>query len=822
MFDFFSILNVNQKQPGPTARPAQDGAKKAAEGSAKPEGGQTTGEAAASAAKEAGAKPLPKSQLLGIVNSLRRNWQAIRQSGKFDAQLANQADETFAKLVNLDKFNMKDLEVLRRMSRATSALRASVNKEARGSVPQQPGAETSKPDHQQLQSQAKVALSKLRAHIERIDQARQNPAQATQQGGAGEGAARSGSTPSGASKASAGTTPQTSTTQQSAPAQPPVSRQVLTDGPKPPLRNPSAQQPESSVSKQAPSTQKPAKRETPSTPAAKGGPSWKPDAPERTSPQRMGRQGKVLGGPAGRAALSRSRPQPPTPRPPTASSQSVSSQGPQTSGGAGASRGSSANRPAPPPSTPPNATQAQDGPQLLRSRPRGKSFATPGAARSSGGFIPSKSPTPPKPAPLPGATTPKAPPASGAQGKPVSGQPLRGPATGSRPVTSHVPIYNPTLDSLHAFTPIGDSQKVEAISLDRASKGRQMQGAHAERMAHASQRQPLLGGMKKRVQDKRQGGGGGNKGQSGATGKGGESKAPQTQANQMRQSNLQALSKQEALRLSLQKLNAGPSAEQVRSSAVRHAGHSISSLLKKLYRDQEIEELDEDTAVNSLGLILKMGGEFTYAHSARVLDLAMELADEVGITDRSTRKQIKFGAMLKDIGEMGMLLDEESDEKLDKMSEFMSGQNMLRAGLLHDIGKIKIPKEILYKPGRLTEEEYDIIKMHPIYGEEIVYPITSLRHLCPTIRGHHERWDGKGYPDGLAGEDIPLPARIIAVADVFDALAAERPYKKGMEVARVRRILEEGRGSHFDPDLCDAFLRIIDRRYPELAQNRPE
>lgn len=279
-------------------------------------------------------------------------------------------------------------------------------------------------------------------------------------------------------------------------------------------------------------------------------------------------------------------------------------------------------------------------------------------------------------------------------------------------------------------------------------------------------------------------------------------------------------SSHEAFRLSMNKLQGMLPSQTTATLASQHANHSIHSLLKKLYRDQEIDGLDEDTAVNSLGLVLKMGGEFTYAHSARVLDLAMDLADEVGVTDKQTRKQIKFGAMLKDIGEMGFLMNREPDAKLDKMAEFMSGQEMLRAGLLHDIGKIRIPPEILYKPGRLTEEEYNLMKMHPVYGEEIVYPIASLRHLCPTIRGHHERWDGKGYPDGLKGEQIPLPARIIAVADVFDALAAERPYKKGMEVTKVRSILVEGRGTHFDPHLVDAFLKIIDRRYPELARRR--
>lgn len=248
----------------------------------------------------------------------------------------------------------------------------------------------------------------------------------------------------------------------------------------------------------------------------------------------------------------------------------------------------------------------------------------------------------------------------------------------------------------------------------------------------------------------------------------------------------------------------------------RMAGKAIGSLLKKLYDKEETDELDEETAVSGLGLILRLGGDFTYEHSTRVLDLALELADEVGVRDQQTRREIQNGVVLRDIGEFDLLLQgqPDSEEKIKELGDFLGGQEMLKAGLLHDIGKVQIPPEILYKPGKLTPEEYDIIKMHPIYGEEIVRPIASLRYLCPTIRGHHERWDGKGYPDGLAGEEIPLAARIIAVADVFDALAADRPYKRGMEVGKVEQILEQGRGTHFDPSLVDAFLDVIERRYP--------
>ena len=259
-----------------------------------------------------------------------------------------------------------------------------------------------------------------------------------------------------------------------------------------------------------------------------------------------------------------------------------------------------------------------------------------------------------------------------------------------------------------------------------------------------------------------------------------------------------------------------PAGSKLAEFAMAHAGHSIGTLLKKAYKLDSQAQLGRDQAMLFLTLVLKLGGEFTAAHSARVLDLAMDLADEIGL-DEETRRDVEQGVAFKDLGEMALMLDEASPEKLEKMGEWLSGQDLHQAGLLHDIGKTQIPNEILYKPGKLTEEEYEVMKLHPVLGEQMIRPIESMRHLCPVIRGHHERWDGKGYPDGLAGEQIPLGARIIAVADVFDALAAERPYKASLPVEKVRAILMEGRGTHFDPSLADAFGRVLERRYPELG-----
>lgn len=133
-----------------------------------------------------------------------------------------------------------------------------------------------------------------------------------------------------------------------------------------------------------------------------------------------------------------------------------------------------------------------------------------------------------------------------------------------------------------------------------------------------------------------------------------------------------------------------------------------------------------------------------------------------------------------------------------------------RGGFLHDLGKVSIPDEILKKRSELTNEEWELMKRHPIVGEEICRPLKSFRNVLPIIRHHHERWDGTGYPDRLKGQEIPLLARIMQVVDVYDALRTLRPYKPAMPHEEAEAaLLTESASGRLDPELVTAFLAML-------------
>ena len=176
-------------------------------------------------------------------------------------------------------------------------------------------------------------------------------------------------------------------------------------------------------------------------------------------------------------------------------------------------------------------------------------------------------------------------------------------------------------------------------------------------------------------------------------------------------------------------------------------------------------------AIQSLVSALDAKDAYTCGHSERVSDLTVELAKRVGY-DEEDLARVRMG------------------------------------GILHDIGKIGIDDAVLRKPGRLTDEEFEKIKEHPVLGYEILKGVRQFRSILPAVRHHHECWDGSGYPDGLVGDEIPRDAQIMAVADAFDAMTSDRPYRSGMPLEKVIGIFLDGRGKQWAADVVDTLLSM--------------
>lgn len=177
-----------------------------------------------------------------------------------------------------------------------------------------------------------------------------------------------------------------------------------------------------------------------------------------------------------------------------------------------------------------------------------------------------------------------------------------------------------------------------------------------------------------------------------------------------------------------------------------------------------------------------------------IIAIAKTVDAKDSLTSRHSQRVSEYSALLAK--ELGF-----SDEEIE---------NLRKAALMHDIGKIGIPDSILNKPGRLTDEEYAIMKTHVTKGAEILKDFTLIEHVVEGAKYHHEKYDGTGYPEGLKGEEIPLYGRIIAVADAFDAMTANRVYRKKLDFEKVLSELRRCRGTQFDPEFIDAFLKVID------------
>jgi len=142
-----------------------------------------------------------------------------------------------------------------------------------------------------------------------------------------------------------------------------------------------------------------------------------------------------------------------------------------------------------------------------------------------------------------------------------------------------------------------------------------------------------------------------------------------------------------------------------------------------------------------------------------------------------------------------------------------------QGALLHDVGKIGVPDAILRKQGKLTDEEWDVMKKHPELGYRLLRNIEFLHDILPTVRYHHEHWDGSGYPCGLRGEEIPLEARIFAVADAFDAITSKRPYSRARTYDEAADIIRKESGTTFDPQIVEAFLNVHPEEWDHLRES---
>lgn len=219
-----------------------------------------------------------------------------------------------------------------------------------------------------------------------------------------------------------------------------------------------------------------------------------------------------------------------------------------------------------------------------------------------------------------------------------------------------------------------------------------------------------------------------------------------------------------------------PDAEWVRflEMLASQAAVSLDSLIlfEHLQRSNTELALAYDTTLEGWSRALDLRDKETEGHTQRVTAMTLRLARTIGM----------------------------GDEEM---------VHIRRGALLHDIGKMGIPDRILLKPGALTDEEWSIMRLHPVYAYQLLHPIKYLRPALDIPHNHHEKWDGTGYPRGLRGEEIPLAARLFAAVDVWDALRSDRPYRKGWPAAQVLDHIARLRGTHFDPEVVDIFLEHI-------------
>jgi putative nucleotidyltransferase with HDIG domain len=230
---------------------------------------------------------------------------------------------------------------------------------------------------------------------------------------------------------------------------------------------------------------------------------------------------------------------------------------------------------------------------------------------------------------------------------------------------------------------------------------------------------------------------------------------------------------------------------------------------KPFYFDEvlfTIERLKEKRLLVRKAIELERLKEKQRVEQKAMLDTTLGLAQAVEEKDRYTKGHVER------VARYALLIAEKLDYPPEKME-------LLRyAGLLHDIGKIAIPEEILLKTTKLTDSEFLVIRNHPDMACRILAPISFLHAIIPAVRHHHENFDGTGYPDRIRGEEIPLEARILKIADYFDAVTSARPYRKPMTYEEAVALLEKGAGKDFDPRIVRAFVEILETERLELNE----
>ncbi|MBK7861517.1 MAG: HD domain-containing protein [Archangiaceae bacterium] len=204
--------------------------------------------------------------------------------------------------------------------------------------------------------------------------------------------------------------------------------------------------------------------------------------------------------------------------------------------------------------------------------------------------------------------------------------------------------------------------------------------------------------------------------------------------------------------------------------------------------DHETQRLYEDIEAGYLETMVALANSidskdsYTRGHSQRVAEMAVEIGRELKLTEREL-KQLRYG------------------------------------GILHDIGKIGIVEAILLKKSSLTDEEMQVMRQHPSIGDGIIQPVSFLKEIRAAVRCHHEWWNGTGYPDGLKGEKIPFIARVVSVADTWDACTTTRPYSRALPEAQALEVMQKLRGTHLDPGILDAFLKVIEKKSQSGAES---